>query len=345
MVLVTLVTAEVVVTFSALIVAFVVGFVMFVMIFLDDGDSDLHLVGHVLLDVVRHVFLKMHGHWTVYWDVHRHGHFLLHRVRDEFLHRVRCWVRNLDGVRHGFLNVNGDWVVNMNLHGVVYDLLNGVRHFLLYWDGHRLIHMDGHWVVNVHLDRVMDDLLNWVRNVHLDGNLYRVVDFLLNRVGLRYLHFYWVRHVLFNGVGDLLVDLDGYGPINMYVHGVGHFLLHWVRLLDVLGYFDDFLHWVVYSFHDWVRCGNVNLYRVVDSFLNGDRDVFLHWVRHWHFLHRGDGFVDFFVMVFVAVVFAKALVAMTAEVMPAEIGESPFVLFLFLHRFLSLLLSLLLCRG
>lgn len=89
-------------------------------------------------------------------------------------------------------------------------------------------------------------------------------DWDLDWDGVRLLHWHW----------DVLLNVDGVGPVDGHLHGVGHWLLYRVGnvLVHGVGLWDGHLDW------DGVR----------PVYIDGVGPVDWHMYGHWHWLLNGD---------------------------------------------------------
>lgn len=204
------------------------------------GDGLLDGVGDMLLDVVG--LRNGHLHWVRDRSLNGHRHRTVNRnldwvwdglfdgVRDGLLNRDRVRLGHWDGVGtvNGHLHLNGDLLLNDVRHGlldfhlvrdgdVLHDfvgLRNGdlhwVRDVLGHFIGLRYQHFDGVRTVYGDMDWVGDFLLHWVWSWHVDWDFDVFLDMdrhmLDHFVGLRDGNLNRVWHVLFNGVGNVLLD-------------------------------------------------------------------------------------------------------------------------------------------
>uniref|UniRef100_A0A8W7P899 Uncharacterized protein n=1 Tax=Anopheles coluzzii TaxID=1518534 RepID=A0A8W7P899_ANOCL len=184
----------------------------------------------------------LHRDWDGLLNVHWHGAIVrdMHWVRDLLDDLIRHWLLHRD--RDWLLNMDRDWAIDWHMDWVVDDLLNRVRLLNVHWDLDRVRDLLLNWVRSWDMDlhRDMDLLLDWVGSGHVhldrDGTIVRNVDWvrdlLLNRV--RGWDVHWHLDDLLDRVVDSLVDWVGLRHSNL--HRDGHMLLHW--------HWDVLLHWV-----------------------------------------------------------------------------------------------------
>jgi len=259
------------------------------------------LIGNVFLVIFGHMLLNVNMDGLLHWDFHGIRNVFLNLNWHFLDHGVGCGHMDLNFIRH--------WLVNMHWHGTIIGNVDGDRHLLDHWHwhwlvnivGHWFVDMVGHWLLNGHFHRVVNDLLDGVGLVDVHVLLYFVVDNLFNGIRSWDMNFHghmdllldWVRcwHMYLR-IQKLDHDLGLLSKDKLYLYGhrtiVRHMNCHGNLLFDriwrwnFIRHFHDLLNLIGHMLDDGIRLGYLDLDGHMDMFLDRHMDNFLDGHRNWH---------------------------------------------------------------
>ena len=143
-------------------------------------------------------------------------------------------------IRDRFLDVNGYGTVDVHFDRVRHVFHYWVRYGFLDVNWDRFINVDGYGIIDGYLHGIVYDFLNRVGNVYLDWDFIRHRDRFLYWVGMRYGHFYRNGYGFLDGYGNVLVNFDWYGIVDVHFYRYGNVFRDRVRFRYVFGHFNYF---------------------------------------------------------------------------------------------------------